>query len=214
MKTTLNFFLALILLISCDVKKDNKTDVYTTNNRGDTLVYYQTQDGLKNGKFIIYYPTGEIKVEGRLKNDNFDGVLREFYENGELKKYRFFEDSILLYEKKFDLNGNYSGGRTAFEYPTNMFDTRKIYLGDSINIGAKIVHSMFDKVKIGMCIVNITNNKRDTLFKEVEEEMIINWWYKPTTKGEKNIEISLFEISFNDAIFGHKIDTANIVVQD
>ncbi|MDY0255390.1 MAG: hypothetical protein RBR30_13415, partial [Tenuifilaceae bacterium] len=87
------------------------------NARSQKVFSEEYNLGQKHGKFIIYYPTGEIFEQVLWQNDKKSGATTQFYLNGQIKSLIFYEDGtehgpVRLYypdgEKR--LEGKYAHG--------------------------------------------------------------------------------------------------------
>lgn len=63
-------------------KKDGIWKAYHSNSQLESITSYI--NGKKNGEFILYYNTGEIKSQGFFKNNKKDGVWKTYSTQGNL----------------------------------------------------------------------------------------------------------------------------------
>ena len=94
-----------------DLITKKKGDIEETYDTEGHLLYSGTyKDG--NGLLQTWYPSGALKSEGYFKNDQPVGVLKRYYENGQI-------DSIIQLDDKGQPNGSYQhwypNGQLALE---------------------------------------------------------------------------------------------------
>lgn len=56
------------------------------------------ENGLKQGRWYLFYPGGRIQTEGVYKNDKKNGYFKEYSENGDLLKVSKYVDDVLQTE--------------------------------------------------------------------------------------------------------------------
>lgn len=68
-------------------------------NKEDKKSFMAFQNGQRDGKSIIYYPTGELKEERFFKEGKPIGKRKLYYKNGKLKHIRtYYDDNSYLQE--------------------------------------------------------------------------------------------------------------------
>jgi hypothetical protein len=163
---------------------------------------------------VKYYNNGDTSKIYHLKGDIFDGIYKEYHKNGNLKVYRFYQDGEVFYEKNFDQNNTYQGGRIAINYPNETFEKSEFKLGDSINIGATLIHSMLKRPYIAIDFININEEKRDTIATLSGSNNKVGFYFKPDSIGNYKFEINVYEVSHdNNMIYGYQKDTIKFRVQ-
>jgi len=94
---------AILETKSCFGQDLNKGDF--KNGSGKILFYNPVSDRIerevnyknysKEGEFIAYYYTGEIKAKGKFVNDSINGPLEVLYKNGKKRESLFFKNGFL-----------------------------------------------------------------------------------------------------------------------
>ncbi len=56
----------------------------------DKIIEYDILNGVKQGKFAIYYENGNTQIKGQLDNNRNVGKWQYFYESGELESEGYF----------------------------------------------------------------------------------------------------------------------------
>ena len=64
-------------------KKNLVTNFFITGKKAKE---YYLVNGIKEGKSLVYYKSGEVKKTGKYKNGLKDGVWKTYYKNGKIKK--------------------------------------------------------------------------------------------------------------------------------
>ncbi len=67
-------------------KKRNKSIVVFSYKNGNPYREYTYKNGKKNGKFLEFYETGELKIEGSYSNNLKNGVWKVYYKKGKIKE--------------------------------------------------------------------------------------------------------------------------------
>lgn len=87
------------------------------NTKGQKVFSEEYSEGIKHGKFKIYYPTGEVFEQVTWLNDNKNGATTQYYLNGQIKSLIFYEDGtehgpVRLYhpDGEIRLEGKYAHG--------------------------------------------------------------------------------------------------------
>lgn len=81
---SLLFTVAVSLFATCKNETPNVIKTYYGNGSVRSLISY-TNDSIKNGKAVYYYPSGQIKREVFYRSNALDSTFKEYYENGKLK---------------------------------------------------------------------------------------------------------------------------------
>lgn len=90
---------------------DNKEKLFTglaydKYENGNIESYFYVENGVKQGRYVEFYPSGNIKKAGNMNRNSADGYQVEFFEN-KTKKYE--SECIAGLEmtfKKYDENGS------------------------------------------------------------------------------------------------------------
>ena len=116
MKKVLILITLLIIVTSCSKPVDYKSLgdrnglMYNVNSQkpysGRAVEYYNFynsvkkkgnfEDGLKDGKYILYFKNGQINLKANLKDGEFDGWATWYFENGEIQHVSNYKDGKLL----------------------------------------------------------------------------------------------------------------------
>ena len=54
-----------------------------------------------NGKAVYYYPNGDRMKEIDLENNMLNGRIVEFYEGGNVKFIRYYQQNVLIKDERF-----------------------------------------------------------------------------------------------------------------
>ena len=73
-------------------KKERDKKLIITEYEKTTPTLIMTTETLENGIHTEYFDNGRKKLEGNLKNDNWDGKLTDWYENGKIKSETNYKD--------------------------------------------------------------------------------------------------------------------------
>ncbi|WP_342472615.1 hypothetical protein MHH70_04000 [Metasolibacillus sp. FSL H7-0170] len=85
---------------------------YDLYENGNIESYFYVVDGVKQGKYVEFYPNSNIKLLGNMDKSSAEGYQVEFFENG-MKKYE--SECIAGREmtfKKYDSQGNIINQKT------------------------------------------------------------------------------------------------------
>jgi hypothetical protein len=90
-----HLFLLFFILIGCNPSLNDKEKKHKVE--GDSLnamrcEFTYDENGVKNGKYICFYPDSGVWVTGTLKNDSFKiyEEITYFLKNGSIKEYHFY----------------------------------------------------------------------------------------------------------------------------
>lgn len=115
----------------------------------DTVLVESYKDGLRDGRFVLRYNTGEVKETGTFDHGSQVGKWMEYYMNGVTKSFRVFEiendSSYMIYEKNFDINGTLTALRYPLKFRTN--NEEEIYhVGKKYQLFVDLLYSEFDSL--------------------------------------------------------------------
>jgi len=65
-------------------------------DEGSPKYEIEVKDGLKHGSYYEYYPTEELKVKGKYKNDLQEGVWKYYTKEGDLEKKERYKKGVLV----------------------------------------------------------------------------------------------------------------------
>lgn len=89
------------------------------NEEGQKMEESHYKDGILHGERTIFYPeSGEVNIEERYSNGEFDGTYQYFYENGQLEFIGEYENGIMKRDwKRFYENSQL---REVVQFENNM----------------------------------------------------------------------------------------------
>ncbi len=121
---------------------------YYNSETGDLVSEENYSNGIKNGKWIVYYSGNKIASVVNWKNGLRDGEWREYFENGQLK-----------------LSANFIEGKMAGSYVT-------YYLNGQISRKGQYVNGKMDGIWLGFDEKGIKNSyqKYNKGFLEIEKK--------------------------------------------
>lgn len=82
-------------LTSNDVKNGKYVE-YHTNNSDIPLFMSEYKDGMKNGKWTIFFENGNIHIQCEYSDDMFHGLYQEFDQKGTLIKGGMYYQNIKI----------------------------------------------------------------------------------------------------------------------
>jgi antitoxin component YwqK of YwqJK toxin-antitoxin module len=124
-----------------------KACLQTISNKGDTVFNKVDENGLKQGFWKKYYPSGNLNYSGFFKDNKPVGILKRYYESGNLKAIMNFDSTGTYAETKL----YYEDGQLAAEgyYYNSLKDSLWKYY--SYYEGSVISDEIFEKgIKNGM----------------------------------------------------------------
>lgn len=127
MKNVLIIFSSILLLFpSCSKKMKN---VYYGNGT-IKLTYYENGNGQKDGEYIEYYKSGDMKFKTKYVNNLINDTAFWYFENGKLKSLKIFKNGI---ENGTAFENNREGHiiKSAI-YTKGVSDIVKEYVNDSV----------------------------------------------------------------------------------
>lgn len=129
-------------------KKKHGTWKYYSPETGNLVSEESYSNGIKDGVWIVYYPSGKVASKVVWENGLRNGEWKEFFENGQLK-----------------LSATFVDGKMAGAYTT-------YYLGNKISRKGQYVDGKMDGIWIGFDINGLKNSyqKYDKGFLEVEKK--------------------------------------------
>jgi len=89
--------------------KENIYRNYYGNGQLHQEIKYTLDDNKRISYKIIqeYFPTGQIKLDYNLAINKYDGIYREWYANGQMKKRLTYKNSkVISYVEYWDIRGN------------------------------------------------------------------------------------------------------------
>lgn len=105
-------FSATLLLSSCSNQKPDsdsiilKNGLICTMDNGEPytgkvhdvissqILEYDVVNGLKDGNFDVYSPTGKVLISGTIKENKNEGLWQYFYPDGELESQGYFKNDF------------------------------------------------------------------------------------------------------------------------
>lgn len=208
MKFKNSFFWAIITLLycmACDNAK-NGTEVYRFEN-GDTSKVYNYKNDNLHGTFKVYHQNGELMEEGVYKHGLRNGVFRSHYENGKISEYRYYKNDSLTYAKRFDLHGQIIDGVIGLSISNDTYQNT-LRNGESLTLGYKLPHSMANEVYLGLVVVNINDDKRDTIVDVNSDSNAISYNLTKYDLGSNIYQVTVLEVdNSNGVVIGWQMDT-------
>lgn len=90
MKKILLFFVAILLLVSCSEKLTEKVMATYPDGTSKVVHYYDKNDQCV--KETEYYESGQVKMEGGMKDGKMDGEWTAYFIDGRVQSHGFFKD--------------------------------------------------------------------------------------------------------------------------
>lgn len=90
MKKILLFFVAFLLLASCSERLTEKVMATYPDGTSKVVHYYDKNDQCV--KETEYYETGQVKMEGGMKNGKMEGEWTAYFIDGRVQSHGFFEE--------------------------------------------------------------------------------------------------------------------------
>ncbi len=164
------FSAVLLLIISCGKEKEEIPETklelredgliyekgsdtpYTGSERAriqGKIIEYDVVDGVKQGKFKLYYEDGTLEMEGQLENNNNVGKWKYYYPDGKLESEGFFVDNkpegrwVWYYPSgKIKEEGSYTKGIRVgwwkqYDETGGVIEEKNFELGDSTDTKAE-----------------------------------------------------------------------------
>ncbi len=79
---------------------------YETHPDGSLASETAFTDGLKDGRSVAWYASGQIKEEYHMRQGSGHGLFRGWFESGNLKKEMMREYGIVVWDRTYDEEGN------------------------------------------------------------------------------------------------------------
>lgn len=90
MRKILVFFGAMLLLASCSSQLTEKVESTFPNGQPQKVHYCDRHD--RCVKEVEYYDTGQVKMEGGMKNDKMEGEWTAYFIDGRVQSHGYFVD--------------------------------------------------------------------------------------------------------------------------
>ena len=90
MKKIILFLAILMTLVSCSAQLTKKEEVKYHNGQPQLVRYYDKHNQCV--KEVEYYETGQVKMEGGMKNGKMEGEWTAYFPDGRVQSHGFFED--------------------------------------------------------------------------------------------------------------------------
>ncbi len=212
MKRNIELLILIVLLFhtSCYNKK-NRIEISYFDN-GDTAKVFKYKNDVLHGNFKTYYKNGNIKKIGRFNQGMKNGVFKEYFENGSIKEYRYYKDDSIRYSKRFNQKGQIIDGFIGFNVSNDTFK-KVLHFGEPLKIGYSLPHSMVENPYLGLTIVRLNKNRRDTIVHINSTNNSINYNLRQYTLGTNVYELTILEVNRrDDIIIGEKVDTLSFIV--
>jgi len=87
--------LLLLLLILIGCSEPEPTDIETLNFRNDKY-FLKNSDKPFSGEVFKSYPNGQYELYGSLKNGVPHGLIKSYFDNGQLEKEETFKDGMKM----------------------------------------------------------------------------------------------------------------------
>ena len=95
----------ILALASCNPKLTEKVDSSYPNGQPQLVRYYDKNDNCV--KETEYYESGQLKMEGEMKDDHREGEWKAYFPDGRLQSSGFFKDGLRTGAAKvWQENGN------------------------------------------------------------------------------------------------------------
>jgi len=136
----------------CDgyFKNDSLFKAVCYSEKRDTILKDLFVNGVLNGNSIEYFESGKQKKEGNYINGRKANIWREYYENGKLKSYRFYNTELdsfnLFYEKTYDSTGILATLRYPLNYKTNLLKGGNYKVGKTYNLHIELEYTEYDSI--------------------------------------------------------------------
>lgn len=105
MKKLLLFLGAIMLLASCSAQLTEKVEASFPNGNPRIIHYYNKLDQCV--KETEYYESGQVKMEGGMKNGQMDGEWTSYFPDGRIQSHGYFEKGERTgYGEVYYSNGN------------------------------------------------------------------------------------------------------------
>ncbi len=92
MKKILLLLTICLLLVSCSGQLTEKVEAKFPNGQSKIVRYYDKSD--KCVKETEYYESGQVKMEGGMKNGKMDGEWRAYFPDGRMQSIGTFVDGL------------------------------------------------------------------------------------------------------------------------
>lgn len=102
------FLLVAMVFTACGNKMEERVEKTFDSGKPQYVRYYQKEKGEESCvKEIEYYESGQVKMEGALKDGHREGRWIAYFENGKVQSEGFFKDGLRSDAAKvFYENGN------------------------------------------------------------------------------------------------------------
>ena len=208
MADRINIFLILaviVIYVSCDNLKNGTEISYFEN--GDTSKVYNYQNNILNGLFKMYYENGNLKKEGEYRNGVKNGIFKSYFENGNISEYRHYKNDSITYAKRFDLQGQIIDGVIGLNISNKTYQ-KTLHKGESLELGYTLPHSIANDAYLGLVVVNINDNRQDTIVDINSDSNAISYNLTEYNLGSNIYQVTILEVdSSNDIVIGWQMDT-------
>ena len=84
------FLVTVLMLGSCTAQLTEKVEAKFPNGQSRLVRYYDKNDNCV--KETEYYETGQVKMEGGMKDEKMDGEWTSYFPDGRVQSHGFFEN--------------------------------------------------------------------------------------------------------------------------
>lgn len=90
MKKTLLLLTMVMALASCSSRLIEKAEVLFPDGKPETVRYYDKNNMCV--REVQYYQSGQVKMEGPMKNGKMEGEWKAFFPDGRMQSHGYFKD--------------------------------------------------------------------------------------------------------------------------
>lgn len=113
-----------------DSKRDGKWELYLIEDKSFKNILQRKvnyKNGLMEGEFTHFYPSGKVGIEGAYRNGKWDGLIKSYYKEGKSYSLRHYAKGLLM-------------GKSTYFYPNGQIRLEQEFVNDSLNGSSKFFY--------------------------------------------------------------------------
>lgn len=137
-----------------DSKREGKWELYLIEDKSFKNILQRKvnyKNGLMEGEFTHFYPSGKVGIEGLYSNEKLDGLIKSYYENGKPNGLRYYAKGLAI-------------GKHTYFYPNGQIRLEAEFVNDTLNGSYK---SFYENGQI----------KENFIYKKGKEDGIYKYYY-------------------------------------
>lgn len=92
----ISWIAVVMILMACNDNKIEKTEETFKDNTPKVVGIYSINDNNEEEKTAekVFFPTGELRMQGPIKNNLRDGIWKSYFKNGNIQSEGVFENGL------------------------------------------------------------------------------------------------------------------------